>query len=73
MKLAIGLGLSSAAIGVLNSILFMIRDGMMMDSANYWRDEIEVIWGIQTFGLYPVQSALLLVFFIMFLRNFDKK
>ena len=73
MKLGIIFGLSAAGVAIVNSILWIINWAMMMDSARYWGDELEIITGIQAMGLYPIQSAFMLIFFIIFLRNYNKQ
>ena len=73
MRLAIILGMSSAGVAVLNCLLMIINWSLAFDGGRSSINALEVITGIQTFFTYPAQTGLMLVFFIMFFKEENKK
>ena len=73
MRLTIGFGIAAAGVAVLDALMWVIKWSFILDSTYHWGDEIEVLTSIQAFGIWPIEAALFLVFFILFLRNYNKQ
>ena len=73
MRLPIILGMSSAGVAVLNCLLMILNWTLAFDGSRSAIETLEVITGIQTFLTYPAQTGLMLVFFIMFFKEENKK